>query len=272
MLTYKQNLHTHSTYCDGRDTPREMVEIALQKGFQSIGFSGHSYMYYVPEHRMSREGMEAYFREIQELKAEYAGKIKIFCGIEYDIYSDLDISAYDYAIGSVHYLRKRGGCIDFDRPADWVADIIQKDFAGDGMAYAHQYYEELSDLPQYGKFDIVGHFDLIAKHAETRDFFDCNSKEYLSCAFDAARALAGKIPYFEVNTGAIARGYRTTPYPAIPIIMELKRLGFGPVITSDCHDGRMLDCCFDDAQRILQECGFEYYFVLDDEGFVPVKL
>ena len=29
----------------------------------------------------------------------------------------------------------------------------------------------------------------------------------------ALTALAGRIPLFEVNTGAIARGYRTTPYP-----------------------------------------------------------
>ena len=36
-----QNLHTHSTYCDGADTPEEMIETALEKGFTSIGFSGH---------------------------------------------------------------------------------------------------------------------------------------------------------------------------------------------------------------------------------------
>lgn len=43
---HKQNLHTHTVYCDGADTPEEMVISALSKGFDSIGFSGHSYMSY----------------------------------------------------------------------------------------------------------------------------------------------------------------------------------------------------------------------------------
>ncbi len=271
-MIYKQNLHTHSTYCDGRDTPREMVEAALKKGFRSIGFSGHSYTPHSAGYCMSPERAQAYLAEIRGLQAEYGEKIKIFCGIEYDMYSELDISAFDYAIGSVHYLKKEQGYSDFDRGADHVAKIIQRDFDGDGMAYARRYYEELACLPQYGDFDIIGHFDLITKHRETNDFFDCTSPEYLSYAFGAARALAGKIPYFEVNTGAIARGYRTTPYPDIPVLRELKRLGFEPVISSDCHDSRMLDCCYGEAEQLLRDCGFAYSFVLKDEGFVPEKL
>ena len=38
----KQNLHTHSTFCDGKDTPEEMILRAIELGFNSIGFSGHA--------------------------------------------------------------------------------------------------------------------------------------------------------------------------------------------------------------------------------------
>ena len=31
-MSYKQNLHTHCTHCDGRDTPEEMIAYARQKG------------------------------------------------------------------------------------------------------------------------------------------------------------------------------------------------------------------------------------------------
>lgn len=41
-----QNLHTHTVYCDGADTPEEMIVCDVEKGFDSIGFSGHSYMDY----------------------------------------------------------------------------------------------------------------------------------------------------------------------------------------------------------------------------------
>ena len=73
---------------------------------------------------------------------------------------------------------------------------------------------------------------------------------------EAAEALAGKIPYFEVNTGAIARGYRTTPYPSLFIMKELKRLGFCTVISSDCHNSAFLDCGYDLSAVLLRECGY----------------
>ena len=38
----RQNLHTHTTFCDGADTPAEMAEAALRLGLDSLGFSGHS--------------------------------------------------------------------------------------------------------------------------------------------------------------------------------------------------------------------------------------
>ena len=75
-MKYLQNLHTHSTYDDGKNTPLEMVEIAIAKGFDSIGFSGHSYMHYAPGASMSIEGTEEYKKEISMLKEKYKGKIQ----------------------------------------------------------------------------------------------------------------------------------------------------------------------------------------------------
>ena len=37
------NLHTHSTFCDGVNTPEEIVKSAVERGFSSVGFSGHGY-------------------------------------------------------------------------------------------------------------------------------------------------------------------------------------------------------------------------------------
>ena len=57
-MIIKQNLHTHSTYCDGNDRPEEMILTAIDKGFDSVGFSGHSYMYFAEDHSMSVAGTE----------------------------------------------------------------------------------------------------------------------------------------------------------------------------------------------------------------------
>lgn len=271
-MSYLQNLHTHSSYCDGMDTPERMLMIAKEKGFQSIGFSGHSYMYYAPSHSMTEAGTKLYEQEIRYLKQRYDGIMDVFYGLEVDIFSDINLTGYDYLIGSVHYLKIGDKIVGIDRPAQIVHEVIDRYFRGDGLAYAKAFYQTVAQLPEYGNFDIIGHFDLITKHMEKEMLFDTEAKEYRWAAIEAAEALAGKIPYFEVNTGAIARGFRTSPYPQPFLLKELNRLGFGAVISSDCHDARQVDCYFTESEELLKSCGFKAQYVLKKEGFVPVEL
>ncbi len=267
-----QNLHTHTSFCDGRDTPEELALTAAEKGFGALGFSGHSYMFFAQEHSMSLSGTQAYKAELARLRRLYEGRLEIYCGLEVELHSQVDLSGYDYLIGSAHYFNFDGTYVGFDRDAESVRQVIDRHFGGDGMRYARAYYELLVTLPEHGSFDILGHFDLIAKHAEHSDFFDIGDKTYLGYAFDAIDALQGKIPYFEVNTGAIARGYRTAPYPSIPILKRLLECGFMPLVSSDCHDRRCLDCAFDDAAALLEHCGAKEKIILTKAGFVPAAL
>lgn len=271
-MKHLQNLHTHSRYCDGNDTPEEMIELAIAKGFDSVGFSGHSYMFFSPSYSMSLEGTEEYKREITALKEKYKGQIDVYLGLELEMYSEVPTDGYDYLIGSCHYLRYGDEYVGFDRTAEEVRSVIDTRFGGDGMAFARAYYEMVTKLPECGKIDILGHFDLITKNCEKTFLFDMESKEYLDCAFGAIEHLEGKIPFFEVNTGAISRGYRTSPYPAVPLLRELKRRGFGAVISSDCHDGNQLDCHFEESRELLLECGFKERYILTDSGFCAVEI
>ena len=230
-------------------------------------------MHYAPGASMSIEGTEEYKKEISVLKEKFKGKIDIFCGLEFDIFSEIDMSGYDYLIGSVHFLKIGEKYVGFDRrEASLVQDVINNYFDGEGLKFAKEYYRTLASLPNYGSFDIIGHFDVVAKHIENAPLFDVSSKEYFNCAVEAAEALCGKIPYFEVNTGAIPRKYRSYPYPEVRILKELKRLGFGAVISSDCHNAEFLDANFEDAEELLRECGFKEKYILTNDGFVPVKL
>lgn len=268
-----QNLHTHSRFCDGENTVEEMILAAIDKGFDSIGFSGHSYMFYTaPDHSMSIEGTEEYKREVRRLAKVYRDKIDVFCGLEFDMYSQIDLSGYDYIIGSVHYLKIGDEYVGFDRAASVVKGVIDKYFDGDGMRYAKAFYATVPQLPKYGKIDVLGHFDLITKHCENENFFDPTSPEYLKYAKEAIDSLVGKVPFFEVNTGAIARNYRTTPYPSLELMKEFKERGFGAVISSDCHNASYLDIAFEDAAEMLRSCGFTERYILTKNGFKAVPL
>ena len=54
---------------------------------------------------MSLDGEKQYLEDVRRLQKEYTDEMKIFCGIEFDMYSDTDLSQYDYVIGAVHYLK-----------------------------------------------------------------------------------------------------------------------------------------------------------------------
>ena len=271
-MSHKQNLHVHSTFCDGKDTPTEVIEEALSRGFDSLGFSMHSSVPYSAM-RITNERIEDYKKEITRLKDVYKNKIKIFLGIEHDYYSSSTLDGLDYNLLAVHYLKTDTEIFGFDVSLEKTLQYVSEHFGGDGMAFAKRYYETLilaSESNQ--KFDIIAHIDILTKNNEKVRFIDTSSKEYLGYAFDAIDALKGKIDLFEVNTGAVARGYRSTHYPQMEILKRLKECGFGATISTDCHNKEYLDFQFDEAAEYLREAGFKSKFVLTDNGFCEVGL
>ena len=272
-LKIKQNLHIHTVYADGKDKPEEIVLEAINKGFNSIGFSEHTYLEFSDyPYQMTVEDMYRYKNEVLTLKEKYRDKIEIFCGLEYDFFSDVPTEGFDYLIGAVHYLDFGDEKLGFDRGAKEVASYVQRNFGGDGLAFAKKYYETLQLLPTVGQFDILAHHDTVIKTNEILHFVDTSSKEYIRYGIEAIHELKGKIPLFEVNSGAIARGYNKTPYPQMEFLKEFKACNYGAVITSDCHDKNYIDCYYKEMRELLLAAGFKSHFVLTENGFVEETL
>ena len=271
IMAHKQNLHVHTTFCDGKDTPEEMIKEAIARGFDSLGFSIHSRVPYSPM-VITDEAIEAYKCEIRRLKEAYKNELKIYLGLEHDYYSSSSPLGFEYSLIAVHYLKTKNGICGFDRGLEVTANYINDNFDGDGMAFAKRYYETVAVCADDQKFDIIAHIDLVTKNNEIGKFFDTSSKEYLSYAYDAIDALRGKISLFEVNTGAVARGYRTNHYPQIEILKRLRECGFGATISTDCHNKAYLDFQFDEARELLLSAGFKSKFILTENGFTEAML
>lgn len=271
---YKQNLHTHSTWCDGRATPREMIERALELGFDSLGFSGHTYMDYSDFlGKVTPETTAAYKKEIRALKEEYRGIIDIYLGLEFDVFSTDDTSGLDYLIGGVHSIEARDGSyIDFDGRVEFFRHAIDEGCGGDEMEFVRRYYEAVRELPKRRKCDIIAHYDLVTKHSERVKLFDEESAEYRKYALEAIEEISTKIPYFEINVGCIPRGYRSKPYPAPYLVKEMLAHGMGAVIGQDCHFPQMLGEAVDDGLELLRSVGAKEVFVLGDDGFYPMDI
>ncbi len=273
-MKYLQNLHTHTTYCDGKNKAEDIVKRAIELGFTGLGFSGHAPMpYHIPsEYAMSKQNIEEYKKEILTLRKKYKQSLDIFLGIEVDKFSEVSLSGFDYVIGSVHYLKLGDTLIDFDIDARGVKKIINEFYGGNGLLFAKAYYEELSGLPDRFIPDIVGHFDIVAKHCERVPLFDTECEEYRSYALEALHTIAPKCPMYEVNVGGIPRGYRLTPYPQRFILEEMKTLGLKLVISSDCHNLSYLNYGFDEAITLIRDCGFSEVYELTPDGFKGIKI
>ena len=229
------DLHTHTCYCDGKNTPEEMVMSAVKKGLAVLGFSGHSYSPFDLQCCMHREDELKYRKQIEELKAKYSGEIEIRCGLEQDYYSPAPDYKYDYLIGSVHYLLTDGEYFSVDESAPLLRNAVADHFGGDPYAMAELYFNTVADLPNKFDIDIIGHFDLITKFIDIDPLFDINNKRYIEAWKKSADTLLKYDIPFEINTGAISRGYRTSPYPDENIINYIKAAGGRFILSSDSH-------------------------------------
>ena len=246
------NYHTHSRYCDGRDRPKAMIRRAIALGCEELGFSGHAYVDF-DDCCMTPEGTEAYKREIRRLKEKYADKIRILLGVEQDYYSPLPTEDYEYVIGSVHYLQKDGKYLTVDYTREKQIRIVREYYGGDYYAFIEQYYAMVGEIYDKTHCDIVGHFDLVTKFNEDGSLFDTSHPRYRAAALAALDRLCACPVIFEVNTGAIARGYRKTPYPENWLLDELRRRKMPLLLCSDCHDRRFLLCGMDELKQKIPE-------------------
>ena len=247
-----KDLHMHTVFSDGKNTPEEMIREAIRLGLDTVGISDHSHL---DPCGMTLEATEEYHREIARLKEKYAGQIRVLCGLERDFLTD-DFTEYDYTIGSVHWLRMPDGHrISIDWTPEKLREGAEKYFGGDMYAVAEAYYEAEARVAEVTKCDIIGHFDLVTKFIEVDPSFDLHHPRYVKAWQQAAEALLKAGKPFEVNFGAMSRGYRTGPYPAAEIRAYLQAHGGKMLLSSDAHAKENIAFgfeSFDDTEGLLK--------------------
>lgn len=261
-----QNLHTHSKFCDGADELEDIVLEAIAKGFDTIGFSSHSFTPFDESYCMT--DTYGYVTECERLCKEYKDKITVLCGLEQDYFAPSPTYELDYIIDSVHYIKCKREYIPVDESPEILINAANRYFKGDIYSLCEEYYKLVGKVANKTGCDIIGHFDLISKFCETAPgLIDFNNERIIAAEQEAIEEL---IPYgvpFEVNTGAMARGLRTSPYPSQRCLEKIAQMGGSVILTSDCHSKEKLDFGFEDARDLIQWCGFRGECFYRDGGF-----
>ena len=263
------NLHTHSKYSDGANTPREIVEQAISNGMTAIGISDHSYTFFDKAYCMAEEKNGEYINELRKLKAEYAGQIEVLVGIELDAYSQgYSRADFDYIIGSCHYLNFDGNFVSVDSSLAGVKAGIEKYCDGDSMKFAMRYFDTYTERICAMRPDILGHIDLVSKLGVVDD----ESPIYRKRAIETLCDTLSVCDIIEMNTGAISRGYKKLPYPAEFMLKEIKERNKHIILSSDSHNKETLTFFFEECLDILRANGIKNIVTYSNGGFVEVGI
>ncbi len=268
------SVHTHTTWCDGKNTPAEMAAAALDCGLRTLGFSGHIYTPADTSYCMSPEGTEEYRRQALELRREYAGRLDILVGVEYDPLAGLTLpEGWDYVIGSVHALQgpENGKLYPVDLSTQALAACIQDGFGGDVWGMIRAYYSQVVQVAAL-RPTILGHFDLIVKTNRDGCLFDESSSVYRSIALEALDACLEQGVCLEMNTGGIWRGWRQEAYPDDFLLRRIAEKEGDVTITADAHETAALAFGYTRCAQRARQAGLDRVLVLQAGGFVPCGL
>lgn len=222
------SVHTHADFCDGRDTLAVMAEAANAQNIQYFGISCHAHTP-IPndDGLVLPRDMTVYRAAIAEVQARYAARMEVLAGLEWDSWSDVTPEGFDYWIGSVHYQRSPEGVYySMDWKEEQLAACRDEMYGGDALAMTEGYFRAVGAVAEK-KPTILGHIDLITKLNAGNRFFDEESPRYRAAALEALHRTDPNETLLEINTGGVARGYRTAPYPALFLLREWRAMGGG---------------------------------------------
>lgn len=276
------NLHTHSCFCDGKEAPEEYVKKAIDLGFHTLGFSGHSPLPFENNFSIKNNDIEKYCKTILELKNKYKEKINIFLSLEMDYIPGIswDFSVLknkcnlDYTIGSVHLVRNpnKEKLWFIDGPKSEIYDEgLNEVFNGNIKEGVSHYYNQINNMILLQKPDILGHFDKIKMHNHDR-YFSEKEQWYKNLIKKSLKLIREKNTIVEVNTRGIYKKRSKSLFPGEKILEDIYMLKIPITLSSDAHHPNELNKYFEEAKYILKNIGFKNLMCFSDNGWKKQKI
>ncbi|WP_276260339.1 PHP domain-containing protein [Haloglomus litoreum] len=233
MTRIAHDYHTHSTYSDGSFL-WSMVGAAADAGLEGIGITDHCNVSDSDDHRRRKKVMgfnldSTYERRregIEEIRDQF--DIDVYDAVELDYEPDdeaairafLDEAAFDYAVGSVHYLD--GVNVHF---GSYYADMPREE----RRALVDRYFEKLVALVESELFEIAAHPDLFERTAEFRGLASDDHYHEVAEAFRSSRTVP------ELNAGRALDDYGEF-HPAPRFVEVLLEHDVAFTVGTDSHE------------------------------------
>ena len=268
------SMHTHTTFCDGKDNIETMCRAAYEKNLYALGFSAHA----PTAKQIGRESgwnlkenqVDEYIAEVLAAKKRWHEKLNVFLGYEADyikgrrspLDSDITSLNLDYIIGSVHDLNTGGSeLFSIDGPAEQFKKGLEDYFEGDAQKLMHKYYDAIMEMILGGGFDILGHTDLIKMNCQGKYYWPQETETKRQREIAQAAAQAGLV--IEVNTGGINRKKTNEVYPSLSFLNIIREFDIPLIITADAHCAKDIIGNYDIALQTLDSANFNEHVIFD---------
>ena len=240
------DLHNHTTRCNHAEgTVDEYIQKAVALGIDVYGFSEHAPMDFDTKYRLSFNEMEAYTKDILTAREKYKNDIQILLGYEVDwLLGHMDDrvihAKVDYLIGSIHFIDKWG----FDNP-EFIGGWKDKKIDDIWKAY----FEATEAMAKSGKFDIVGHLDLI----KVFKFMPDTDTRIL--AKNALKAIKKSNMVLELNSAGLRKPVKEA-YPSKTLLEEAYALDIPITFSSDAHAVEQVGYGYDAILNLAKDVGY----------------
>jgi len=189
--------------------------------------------------------IQAYVDDVLTAKEKYKDQIKILLGYEVDwlpghMEKKILNAEVDYLIGSVHFLDKWS----FDNP-EFLAGWESRDIDEIWQAY----FEAAEAMAASGKFDIVGHLDLI------KVFKYLPRQDVRILAKDTLKAIKRSNMVLELNAAGLRKPIGEI-YPSKALLEEAFSLDIPITFASDAHSIEQVGFGYEEAVTLAKEVGY----------------
>lgn len=273
----KSTFHSHSRFDDGQEELEAYIESALAKGFSVFGFSGHAPLIFNSVWNMKQEYLEEYLQTANSLKEKYKNQIQIYTGLETDFYPGCtdwrNKYGLDYTIGAVHFIKNEetGKYMPIDGSREEFENTLS-DYDHDIHALFMDYFGKIREMLLKMPPNIIAHLDVIRKNNAGNIYFREDDKIYQDEILKTLEIISLTDTIVEINTGGIARGYLTEPYPSRWILENCYDMGIHIMLNSDCHHPENIDFHYNESYAMLRDIGFKKQRILYNNEWHDVSL
>jgi histidinol-phosphatase (PHP family) len=266
-MSLPADYHMHTPLCrHATGEPTELAAQAVKAGLGEIGFSDHNPMARddFDNWRMVASELDVYVAKVEQARRDHPGLvIKLAMEVDYIpgyegwIRELAGRHAWDYFIGSVHYVSESWDIDNPSRLSEWKRR--------EPMQVWTAYFERLTMAAESGLFEIIGHADLCKKFG----FYpkeDCTPLygRFLEAAKKSGTAI-------ELNTAGLRKECREI-YPSPGLLKIAAELGVPITFGSDAHAPREVGMNFAEALELARSAGYTEWVRFTKRKRESVKL